>query len=566
MEKIKSFIKDRPNQRRYLKWLMKLSSQSKSKLFGLLLLSTLVAVASVVVSLINKEIVDEASDHARFQTMVILMAVLYVFSIIGGLIETLLETKITERYACQVRCSLFEKLLGMSWSNRSRYHSEELLSRITSDVEQITTGVSQLIIPGGSLLVRLILAFALLWGYSKSLAIATIIIAPVGVLAFLLVGSGLRKVQKEYQQSEADYRVFLQERLSKIDLMQIFGQENISIDALNQIQNKRLILVDKKNRWKLLGSGIIALTFTGTHAVAFVMGAVMVNKGDISFGVMTAFLSLVGQIQGPIYSLANKLPQVVGVLASAGRIMEVSECEEVEEDEVVVDEAEPSKGAKKAVFDVTEANLGLDARQVCIGYGEGDIIQDLNFTIKSGEIVMLVGKSGVGKTTLLRSVMGFLPVSNGSLDFVDESGNRFLCGNMTRKYISYVPQGNTLMFGTIADNLRVGKSDATEDEMREALRIADALEFVDSLPDGINTMIGEKATGISEGQAQRISIARALLKKSGFLILDEATSALDEKTELKILDAICKSKHPTVLFVSHRRYLEKYANQVVELV
>lgn len=569
MGKLIDFVKDRSNQQRYFKWLVKLTGKSKSKLFGLFILNTLVAASTVVISLINKEIVDKASDHARFQTMVILMVGLYAFSIIGGLVESLLESLITEKYACQVRSSLFEKLLGMSWKNRSKYHSEELLSRITSDVEQITTGISQLVISVGGLLIQLVLAFVLLWGYAKILAIATIVIAPIGVLIFLFVSIGLKKVQKEYQQTEADYRVFLQERLSKIDLVQIFGQESSSIEKLNKIQDKRLALVRKKNRWKVLGSGIISLTFTGTHAVAFVLGAVMVNEGNITFGVMTAFLSLVGQIQGPIYTIANKLPQVVGVLASAGRIMEVSECEE--DDDIIENKAASSLGdeAEKSLadnaYDLSDGFLGLTAENVCIGYGEELIVQNASFSIKSGEMVMLAGRSGIGKTTLLRSIMGFLPVSSGKLSFVDESGKYAACGNKTREYISYVPQGNTLMFGSIAENLLIGNSSASREEMMEALRVADALDFVMELPQGIDTVIGEKATGISEGQAQRISIARALLKRSGFLILDEATSALDENTEKKILEAISKTTHPTCLFVSHRRYLERYADQVVEL-
>ena len=290
--------------------------------------------------------------------------------------------------------------------------------------------------------------------------------------------------------------------------------------------------------------------------IAFVVGALMVNNGSITFGVMTAFLSLVGQIQGPIYSLANQIPQIVGVLASAGRIMEVSELD-TEGDDITEGNGVYEDGSGLCA-------LGLRAESVSIGYKEDSVVQSVSFDIKPGQMVMLVGKSGIGKTTLLRAIMGFLKPSSGELYCYSEDGAKMKCGVKSRKLISYVPQGNTLMFGTIADNLRMGKSDATADEMKEVLRIADALEFVESLPDGIDTQIGEKATGISEGQAQRISIARALLKKSAILILDEATSALDEKTEMKILNSVAKSKHQTVLFVSHRRYLEKYADQVVE--
>ena len=557
MDKYIGFLKDGKNQRKYLRWIAKLTAKSKKSLLGLLLLNTSVAVASVLVSLVNKSIVDKAGDQVVLRTLVIIMVGLQLFSIVGGVLESLLEATITEKYACQMRSSLFERFLRLPWISRTEYHSEELLSRITSDVEQITSGVSRLIISGGALIVRLILAFCLLWNYAPALAVALIIIAPIGAVAGKLISRGMNKIQKEYQQTEADYRIFLQERLSKATLVQLFGQEENSIRRLQEIQDKRLKLVRQKNKWKVIGTGVIGITFTGAHVIAFVVGAQMVSDGAITFGVMTAFLSLVGQIQGPIYSLANQIPQIVGVLASAGRIIEVSELEE--------EQADPEE--IRAFTDGNEgcAYLGILADSVTVGYKAEAVVQNVSFDIKPGQMVMMAGKSGAGKTTLLRAIMGFLPSSEGELSFYSENGIRKKCDVNTRKLISYVPQGNTLMFGTIADNLRMGKSDATADEMKEVLRIADALEFVESLPDGIDTQIGEKATGISEGQAQRISIARALLKKSAILILDEATSALDEKTEMKILDAIARSEHPTVLYVSHRRYLDKYADQVVEL-
>lgn len=583
MDKYVGFIKDGENQREYLKWLVKLTAKSRKPLFGLFILNTCVAAASVLVSLVNKSIVDEAGDRVAFYTLVIIMVLMQLFSILGGLIESLLESVITEKYACQVRKSMFEHLLKLPWLSRTVYHSEELLSRITSDVEQITSGVSKLVISGGALVIRLVLAFCLLWNYAPALAIAMIVITPIGALAGKLISRGMNKIQKEYQQTEADYRIFLQERLSKVELVQIFGQEENSLKRLAEIQDKRLALVKQKNKWKVLGTGVIGVTFAGAEMIAFVVGALMVSDGSITFGVMTAFLSLVGQIQGPIYSLANQIPQIVGVLASAGRIMEVSEldteddsdgkternCVDADGIDNVKDNTVGREGddlTEKICFDGDgSCALGLKAEAVSIGYKEDSVVQSASFDIKPGQMVMLVGKSGIGKTTLLRAIMGFLKPFSGEVYCYSEDGTKMKCGIRSRKLISYVPQGNTLMFGTIADNLRMGKSDAAAEEMREVLRIADALDFVDSLPDGIDTQIGEKATGISEGQAQRISIARALLKKSAILILDEATSALDEKTEMKILDAIARSEHQTVLFVSHRMYLEKYADQVIEL-
>ena len=551
MNKYVDFIKDGANQQSYLKWLRELTSKSRKSLLGLLTLNILVAVASVLVSLVNKSIVDKAQDRTAFGILVTIMVLLQLFSIIGSVLVSLLESTITEKYACQVRRDLFEQFLRIPWKDRSVFHSEELVSRITSDVEQITSGVSKLLISGGALIVKLVLAFILLWNYAPALAVAIIVIAPVGAFAGKIISKEMNRIQENYQQTEADYRIFLQERLSKVEVVQIFGQEDESAEKLNEIQDRRLQLVRKKNRWKMLGAGVVGIVFTGAQMIAFVVGALMVSSGAITFGVMTAFLSLVGQIQGPVYSLANQIPQIVGVLASAGRIMEISELEKEHCDLNPLEApAEP---------------LGLRADHFSVGYNTENILSDISFNIEPGSMVLLAGKSGIGKTTLLRAVMGFLEASSGEIYFYSDDGLKKSCGLGTRKWISYVPQGNTLMFGTIADNLRMGKSDATEEEMKEALRVADVLDFVEGLPDSLETKIGEKAVGISEGQAQRIAIARALLKNSAVLILDEATSALDEKTEAKILGTISESHHQTCLFVSHRRYLEKYADAVIEL-
>ncbi len=559
MSKLIQFFRDRKNQRRYLKWLWGQTGQSRKALFGLLLLNTFIAAASVLISMAEKSVVDHAENHSALTGVIVLMVLMQAFSIFGGMIVSLWQSIITERFACQLRKNLFGHILRMPWLLRTAYHSEELLSRITSDVERITSGMSRLVVSGGALLVQLILAFCVLWNYAPVLAIEMIVIAPVGTLASMIIGRKVSRVQKEFQQTEADYRVYLQERLSKTDLVQIFGQEENSTDQLQDIQERRLRLVIEKNKWKVLGSGVIGLTFTGTQMLTFILGALMVSKGSITFGMMTAFLSLVGQIQGPVYSLANMIPQMIGVLASAGRIMEISEQEEEYRKQITGGMEQNGEAG------CCEKLYGLKADYVSIGYGENEVINDLSFDIKPGQMVMLAGMSGIGKTTLLRAIMGFLKPSAGALFFYTKDGTQADCGVDTRHMISYVPQGNTLMFGTIEDNLRMGKPDASEEEMRNALRQAEALEFVDSLPSGIGTRIGEKAAGISEGQAQRISIARALLKDTAILILDEATSSLDEQTEEKILNAVSKSSHRTCLFVTHRQYLSKYADQVIHI-
>lgn len=303
-----------------------------------------------------------------------------------------------------------------------------------------------------------------------------------------------------------------------------------------------------------MGTGI-SFVFSGTYLFAFITAALKIAAGVITYGTMTAFLSLVNQIQTPIYTLSSLLPQIVGVLASAGRIMEISDMP-IEED--LKSENQYESMAEKA---------GIQAKDISFSYdGKREILSKLSFNITPGQIAVITGPSGIGKTTLIRILLGFLHCDSGELVYINENEEKIICSANTRKYISYVPQGNTLFSGTIADNLKMGYSKATLEQMQQALKIACAWEFVEKLPSGINTVIGEKANGLSEGQAQRIAIARAVIRPAPILILDEATSALDENTERNILDNLHNIKNGQTCFVvSHRNMIKEYADQVIDL-
>jgi ABC-type multidrug transport system fused ATPase/permease subunit len=261
-------------------------------------------------------------------------------------------------------------------------------------------------------------------------------------------------------------------------------------------------------------------------------------------------MTLVNRIQAPILALSQTVPRIVSVLASAGRIMELQDI--------------PMEEVQESGIDIQQ--IGIQVDRLSFGYSEDIVLEDVSFSVKPGEFVAVAGASGIGKTTLIRLIMAFVQSAAGSIQFINNSGESEKVNAGVREFISYVPQGNTLFSGTIRDNILMGKLDATEEEIKEALQLSSSSYFVQELPDGLDTMIGERGHGLSEGQAQRIAIARALIRKSPLLILDEATSALDELTELNVIEGIRSLKpRVTCLLITHRKSVLRYCDRELRI-
>jgi ABC-type multidrug transport system fused ATPase/permease subunit len=429
-----------------------------------------------------------------------------------------------------------------------RYHTGDLLTRLTSDANNVSEGIVTVIPTIIKLVIEILITFFTLFYFQPMLAVLALIMAPIISFTCLLLGRKLKKLQRKVQETESNYRSFIQESLSNLLVVKSFANEEYVSDRLAQLRDERFYWVFKKNRISVVSSSVMSLSFQLGYVAALAFGAVLLSAKTITFGTMSVFLTLVNRIQSPILSLAYQIPRVVSVLASSERIVELQKI------------ALEGKSEKQ----ILPEDVGVKLFDVTFGYGDEIILDGVSLSIEPSEFVAIVGKSGIGKTTLVRLIMSFMNNMDGIIEFQNKQGETVNANAGTREFIAYVPQGNTLFSGTIRENIRMGRLDATEEDMINALRMAAAYNFVCELPMGIDTVIGERGHGISEGQAQRIAIARALVRKAPFLILDEATSSLDERTELEVLRGIQSLyPRPTCLIISHRRSVLKYCNREI---
>ncbi|MGN0393833.1 MAG: ABC transporter ATP-binding protein [Coprococcus sp.] len=550
MQKIKKYLYSKHVSFDEFRWLLRLISPYRGKLFCLILLRCFLIVIGVGSAVVNKYMVDLATAYLDVTGIIILMVVCSGINLLGSMLLSVLAIRFTERLSIHIRTSMYSHILNSVWIERSQQHSEGLLTRLTSDVSQVSDGVVNVSTGLTATVFQFVLAFVLLYIFDASIALFALLSVPFIAFVSLVMGIKLKRIHMQLQQAEADYRIYLQEQISHADVVKAFQYEEESQAALAQLQKRRMELVIKKSRYNIGMRFGVNCAFMSAYLFAFITGALKVASNTISYGTMTAFLSLVNQVQSPVLSLSRIFSQVIAVFASAARIREIADMTQEDFEEKLSCSSE----------------VGILANQIAFAYNEDNIIlKDLSFELPPKSITAIMGHSGAGKTTLVRLLLGFLQPTEGSIVYTDGS-ERYSCSERTRSLISYVPQGNTLFSGTIAENLRLGCPDATDSQMMEALHMACADVFVMALPDGLQTCIGEKGHGLSEGQAQRIAIARAFLRPSPILILDEATSALDEQTELQILMQIKKQYlEKTCLVISHRSAITEFADQIINL-
>ena len=530
-----------------LSWVLKNSKEYRWRIILMLFINLFFTVASLVTVILSKSIIDNATTGKSFSTIIIIYIVVMISTLLLQAIASLLSSIINEKVSFGIRKNVYDKVIRTSWQSINKYHSGDIVTRLSSDAGNIADAIVSTLPSMITLIIELILVFFTLFSYSPFLAFLGLTVAPVAVIVSWLFARRLKVLQKKVQESESAYHSFLQESLANLLIVKAFVNEDESVEKLSNLRANRFYWVFKRSKASLYGTTTISLAFHIGYLSAFTFGAIQISKAAITYGTMSVFLALINRVQAPIIGLSQQLPKVIAMFTSAERIIELSDL--------------PAEERIETNIDTTD--LGVYAKGLTFGYNDKEtVLEDVSFRINPGESAAVIGESGIGKTTLIRLILSFVKSNNGSITFFNSKNEELPASAGIREHIAYVPQGNTLFSGTIKDNVLIGRTNATDDDIKDALKLASALEFVDELPEGINTRIGEKGLGLSEGQAQRIAIARAIIRKAPFMIFDEATSALDEGTEQKVINGLEQlSPRPACLIITHRKSILKYCTQ-----
>lgn len=455
----------------------------------------------------------------------------------------------TMKNALQSR--LFGRLLRSRWTGREALHSADMLSRLTEDcrvaAENLCRTVPAMLVAA----FQLAAAFVFLWYFSPALALILFLLLPLFMLAAKVFFRRVRHYTRRVRDIESRLQERMQESLQHRILLLAFGCAGRTMESIAALHKSLYARVRRRADITNGSRTVIIAGFEAGYLAAFIWGVAGLRSGTVTFGLMTAYLQLAGQIQRPIAELARLVPGFVRSHTAFERLKRL-ESVDTEPDEPAA-EAEP-------------VHEGIRLREVTFAYpgASRPVLDRFSHTFAPGSRTAVMGETGTGKSTLLRLILAFLQPQEGTIELFGTAGAVPVSG-ATRREIVYVPQGNSLLSGTIRQNLRMGKPDATDEEMRAALHTA-AADFVMTLPKGLDTPCGEHGDGLSEGQAQRIAIARGLLRRGNILLLDEISASLDEATEMLLMERLMEcSRRRTLILVTHRPAVTAHCDHILRL-
>ena len=525
------------NYRHHIKWLWRTSAGFRTNI----LLVGLVSVMSVAISLlhvwVSKHLVDIATSAAAgsLTPYVVILAGCALAQILFYNVISRLETKTEVSIRNSLKYNYFIKIMESRWAGREGLHTGDMLNRLEVDVVRVSDTLARTVPAIIATAIQLLAALLFLGSMDWRLAAVVVLIMPVALLLSRSYVKRMRRLTGELRETDSRIQTHIQENIQHRTLISSLESTGHAIDSLEGYQEGLKQQTINRNNYNLFSRSMISLGFSAGYVTAFSWGVAGIASKAITFGTMTAFLQLVGQIQRPISKIAKQIPTLVHTLTSIDRLCELDLPQEEKGDPIRLD-----------------GQLGLRFTDVDFTYSDGTekVIDSFTYDFKPGSMTAVVGETGIGKSTLIRLMLALLLPDKGKVEYYngDKSVN---ASPRTRCNIVYVPQGNTLVSGTIRENLLVGKADATDQELREALHTAVA-DFVYDLPDGLDTLCGERGSGLSEGQAQRIAIARGLLRCGGVLLLDEPSSALDSQTERLLVERIrARLGRRTLILVTH---------------
>ena len=574
----------------------------------------LLALCSVAFVYVSKKLVDVAvailggdAVASALTVWAVSLCSVVVVRILLNALKSFLQTKTDIALKNRLRYNLFNIMMHFRNDGGARHHTADVLNRMQEDVRQVSSVLSTSLPDLFGTMLQFVAAFGFLIYLDVRLALLVVVIIPLGLVVGKFVTSRIRHLTLDIRSSDSRVQAHLQESFQHLTLLQTLEYVGTSSSALGGLQSKLYGNEMRRARFSILSRIIISLAFSAGHAVAFLWGVWGISSGTVTYGMMTAFLQLVGQIQRPLLEMSSQLPAVIHATASIDRIMEIEALPREEEADPVLLPAPAGVRLEDVTFaypvgsgDAGPVGSGgsggsggpAGAGSVCSGdagsggsggaYSAGSkalfgrkVLDGFSYDFAPGSRTAIVGPTGVGKSTLIRLMLALLKPQRGSVSVYSTVAGSGVSGSgldvshlaspSTRCNLVYVPQGNTLFSGTVRENLMMGNPYATEEQLKAALHVA-AADFVLDLPLGLDTQCFESGAGLSEGQAQRIAIARALLRPGSILLLDEFSSALDAETESILLERLT-SELPdhTMIFITHRDRIIDFCDSVLRL-
>lgn len=537
-----------------LGWIIKNSKKQIPRIIILSMSNMILALVTTALALVSKYAIDAAQKaanatndamFAHYRNWIIIYGIVILAIIAGRLLLRVyaqsLTIKVQARLEMNMRSKLFNSIMMKKYDKINLFHSGELMNRMTSDINIVTDGITNIVPNLLYFITQFVGAFVVLiifdWKFTMVFIVAGVVISGVT----LIFRGKLKKLHKEVQETDGKTRSFFQEAIESLLVVKTFGVEEQFNEKGEQLQMTNYNAKMKRRKVSILANAGFSFVFNAGYLLALVWCALKVCTKAMTYGTLTAVLQLISQIQTPFVNITKVVPQYYAIIASAERIMEI-------EDIPLEERKDKSFDAHRFYDKFATAKF----ENIQFNYGRESVLEEGNASFEKGDFVAIRGISGIGKSTLMKMLLGVFKPKSGEIKLYEKNGDYVEASPTTRALFSYVPQGNYLFSGTLRENILLINPDATKEEIDEALTISDIKDFVYSLPNGLDTVIGEKGLGISEGQAQRLAIARALLSKAPILLLDEATSALDAQTEYNVLKHIKELNQKTCIIITHK--------------
>ena len=525
-----------------LKWII---DHGKASIFIICLLTLM----SVVLSLIqirfataSKNVMDIATKvtEGTLSSAFLVLVLLLVSRLIIQIATNYLNVHANFKMAVALKRHLFKTLINKDFLSVAGFHSGELLNRINTDVNEIVNGIITILPAAALFMTSIIGAFCVLYKIDSTLALIILCIGPLVAIGARLYSAKYKVMHKKCRECDGRAKSFMLEILQNLLVVKSFNCESHVLKRNDSLQIENYRLNVKKVTLSIFAHVGMFLIFNAGYYFAMAYAAYRLSLGQLTYGDVTAILALVSQIQTPFKNMSSLVPQAFSVIASVERLLDLEDLKDENLSGIALP-ADTYENTEQIIFD-----------NVCFSYNDDSAISNINMKINKGECVVVAGESGAGKSTSLKLLLGIMTPDSGRIYLKCKNGEIDL-GKDTRSLFAYVPQGNLILSGTIRENITFSHPDAKEEDIIAAAKVAQIWDFISSLDNGLDTVLGEKGLGLSEGQTQRISIARAILHDAPILLLDESTSALDSVTEQNLLDSIRKMTDKTCIIVSHKQ-------------